>query len=119
MEKQPLSNKPQEVGTITISSGERLTIENAADFVQRFGEALTASQTVAMEFDTTVEVDITVLQTLCSACKTATAKGKTLTHQGSGHESLRHLIVSAGAERLGTCRYNNGNPCPWFGGKRS
>ena len=119
MERQTLSRTHREDGTIAISSGARLTIENATDFVQCFGEALAASQAVAMEFDATVEVDITVLQTLCSACKTAAAGGKTLSHQGPGTESLRQLIVSAGAERLGACRHNNGNPCPWFGRKRS
>ena len=97
MEEQALSSKHREAGTITISSGARLTIDNAADFVQRFRDVLTASQNVALEFDTTVEVDITTLQTLCSACKTAAVAGKSLTAHGSGPESLKQLIVAAGA----------------------
>lgn len=118
MENQTFSSKGREDGSITVSSGERLTIENAADFATCIREALAASPRVAVEFAATVEVDLAALQILCSACKTAAAEGKSLTHQGPATEFWRQLIVSAGAERLGSCRHNNNNPCIWFGGKQ-
>lgn len=118
MENQTFSSQSREDGTIVISSGERLTLENAADTTKCISEALAASPRVAVEFAATVEVDLTALQILCSACKTAAAEGKSLTHQGADMESWRQLIVSAGAERLAPCRHNNNNPCIWFGGKQ-
>ena len=116
MEKKTLSSTCRENVSIMISSGERLTIENAAAFVACLRDALACSPCVAVEFDADVEVDVTTLQILCSACKTAAAEGKTLTHHGPGAESLQRLIASAGAERLDHCRHNNNNPCIWFSG---
>lgn len=118
MAQQTFASTYRADGGITISSGKRLSIENAADFGRCVRTALATAQTVTLEFDPEVEVDISILQTLCSACKTAAAEHKTLTYQGSDPASLRQLIVTAGAERLGPCRHNNGNPCQWFGGKR-
>ncbi len=119
MKKQGPSKKCRKNGSVTIKSGERLTIENAADFATSIREALAASQKVIIEFDVNVEADITALQVLCSACKTAAAEGKPLTRQGDDSESLRQLIISAGAKRLGPCSHNNGNTCIWFGGTQS
>ena len=118
MEHQNLSSTCREDGSISIESGGRLTIENAIDFAACLREALDVSQQVTIAFEANVEVDITALQVLCSACKTAAAKGKILTQQGAGAESLRQLIISAGAERLGACTHNKSNPCTWFGGTR-
>jgi hypothetical protein len=116
VEKKTLATTCREDGSIVISSGERLTIENAALLVTCLRDALASSPCVAVEFDADVEVDVTTLQILCSACKTAATEGKTLTHHGPGAESLQRLIASAGAERLDHCRHNNNNPCIWFSG---
>jgi len=118
MENTSFASKCHEDGSITINSGGRLTIENAADFISCLSEALATSQQVAIEFDSNVEVDITALQILCSACKTAAEEGKTFTRLGSGAESWQQLIISAGAECHGACRHNNNNPCSWFGGTK-
>lgn len=118
MAKQTPASKGQKEGSSTIASGTRLTIENAADFAKRIGEALVACKTVAIALDAKAAMDVTTLQVLCSACKTATAEGKSLTPQGAGPESLRQLIVAAGAQRHGPCQHNNSNPCLWFGGEQ-
>jgi anti-anti-sigma regulatory factor len=116
MDKKTLSAMSREDGSIIISSGGDLTIANAALFVGCIWDALATSRQVVIEFDADVEVDVTTLQVLCSACKTAAATGRTLAHQGPGTKSLRRLSATAGAERLDRCRHNNDNPCIWFGG---
>lgn len=118
MTKQTLASKGhQKDGITTINSGERLTIENATAFANSVREALAACNTVAIEFAAQVEVDVTALQILCSACKTAATEGKILIQQGSTPESLWQLIAAAGAEHPGPCHHNNNNPCIWFGGQ--
>lgn len=116
MENHTASSKEHEGGSTTILSGPRLTIENAADFAARIREAMATAKVVTVEFEANLEVDVTVLQILCSACKTAAVESKTLTYQGSGTQDLRQLITAAGGERSGPCRHNNGNQCIWFGG---
>lgn len=118
MAKQKIASMCQEADMITINSGARLTIENAADFAKSIREALATSQRVAIEFAANVEVDVTALQILCSACKTAATEGKSLIRQGATPESLQQLITAAGAQRLGLCQHDNGNLCIWFGGKQ-
>jgi ABC-type transporter Mla MlaB component len=112
------SNGQKEGEGIVINSGELLTIETAADFARRIGAALAVSQQVTVNFAAKVEMDVTALQTLCSACKTAAAEGKILTQQGVGTDSLRQLIAAAGAQLHGPCKHNNSNPCIWFGGEQ-
>lgn len=119
MTKQSMASKGQKDTAITtIVSGARLTIENAADFAKSISAALAASPTVELAFAAEVEMDITALQILCSACKTATAEGKSFTPQKAGTESLRQLLVAAGAQYQGSCKHNNSNPCIWFGGEQ-
>ena len=116
MEQQTFAMHCRDDGSIRITSGERLTIDHAGAFSLRMREALLAAQRVEVEFAAECAVDITTLQTLCSACKTAAAAGKSVVCHGSGPLSLGQLIAAAGAQRPGPCRHNNGNPCPWFGG---
>lgn len=113
-----LNSSYRENGEIVITSGDRLTIENSADFARLVREALDASRNVAIEFEPTVEIDITGLQILCSACKTASAGGKTFTYHGQQPESLADIITVSGAERRAVCKHNNDLTCIWFGGAK-
>jgi hypothetical protein len=119
MEQQTFATPCRDDGSIRITSGERLTIDQAAAFALCIREALVVAKRVEVEFAAECSVDVTALQTLCSACKTAAAAGKSLVCHGSEPLSLRQLIAAAGAMRPGPCRHNNGNPCPWFGGHNS
>lgn len=113
-----LNSSCRENGEIIITSGNRLTIENASDFARIVSEALDASKNVAIEFESGVEIDITGLQILCSACKTAAAGGKLFSFHGSQPESLAALISDSGAERRAVCKHNNDSTCIWFGGTK-
>lgn len=119
MGNETFSSQCREDGSITVSSGKRLTIENAADFAKCITEALATSNRVEVEFDEKLEADVTALQILCSACKTAAVKRNTFTHHGPQTKSMRELIAKAGAERLGPCSHNHGNLCIWFGGQEN
>lgn len=106
----------RENGQIVISSGDRLTIESAADFARLINEGFQAAQHVAVEFEPELEIDITGLQILCSACKTAAASGKTFSCSGPRSQALADMIEACGAERHAVCKQNNNSTCIWFGG---
>lgn len=111
-----LTSTCRENGEYVISSGDRLTIESAADFARLIREGLEASQHVSVEFEPEVEIDITGIQILCSACKTAAANGRSFSYQGVRPRSLTDMIEACGAERRAACTQNNNSTCIWFGG---
>ena len=114
----PLNSSIRENGEIIITSGDRLTIETSAEFSRIVIEALGTSKNVEIEFDPTVELDITGVQILCSACKSAAQSGKTFSYHGPQPQALADIIASCGAERSAACKHNNKSTCIWFGGAR-
>ncbi len=111
-----LTSTCRENGETVINSGDRLTIENAADFMRLLREGLDASQNVSVEFEAGVEIDITGIQLLCSACKSAAAKGKTFSCNGPRPKALEDMIEVCGAGRHTACKQNMDSNCIWFGG---
>jgi anti-anti-sigma regulatory factor len=111
-----LNSSVRESGEIIVTSGDRLTIENAAEFSRIIREALEASNNVALEFEPAVEIDITGMQILCSACRSAAQGGKTFLYHGMLPQALTDLISNSGAERPAMCKFNNNSGCIWFGG---
>lgn len=112
----PLNSSVRENGEIIVTSGDRLTIENSAEFSRIIREALEVSHHVAVEFSPAVEIDITGLQILCSACKSAANSGKIFLYQGLQPQALTDIITSSGSERRAVCKHNNDSTCIWFGG---
>ena len=111
-----LNSSVRENGETIITSGDRLTIENAAEFSRIIREALDASHLVAIEFEPAVAIDITGIQILCSACKSAADGGKIFTYHGPQPQALTDIVASSGAERHAACKHNNDATCIWFGG---
>jgi anti-anti-sigma regulatory factor len=114
----PLNSSVRENGEIIITSGDRLTIETAADFARLAREAMETSNVVAIEFEPAVEIDITGIQILCSFCKSAAQRGKTFSYSGPQPQALADIITSSGAERHAICKHNNDSTCIWFGGSK-
>jgi anti-anti-sigma regulatory factor len=99
-----------------ISSGERLTIDTIAEFVQHMRKVMTEATAVVIEFEQNIDIDITALQVFCSACKTAAAEGKQITHRGPIPQKLVDLIGTAGLEHHEHCTKNNMSCFLQFGG---
>jgi anti-anti-sigma regulatory factor len=112
----PLNSSVRENGSVIITSGGRLTIETAADFARLAREALESSNNVTIEFEPAVDIDITGMQILCSACRSAAEGGKLFSYHGPQPPALADIITSSGAERHAICKHNNDSTCIWFGG---
>lgn len=112
----PLNSSVRENGDIIITSGDRLTIETAAEFSRIVREALGASKNVALEFEPGLEIDITGMQVLCSACKSAAQNGNVFLYRGPQPQALAGIITSSGTEPNAVCKHNNNSTCVWFGG---
>lgn len=112
----PLNSSIRENGEIIITSGDRLTIETAAEFSRIIREALEASKNIALQFEPVVDIDITALQVICSACKSSAVGGNTFSFLGPQPQALTDIIISSGVERHAICKHNNNSTCIWFGG---
>ncbi|MBT1070532.1 hypothetical protein [Pelotalea chapellei] len=111
-----MNSSYREDGSIVIASGDRLTIENAAEFARLIREALEVVQHVSVEFDEGVVLDITGIQILRSACKTAAARGKIFSYHCQQLQGLGDMITSCGLENRLACKYNTDATCIWSGG---
>ena len=115
MKKSIQGDAAQETELI-ISSGEKLTIETTAEFVELIRKGLAEASTIVIEFSPDLDLDITGLQVFCSACKAATALGKKFIHRGPLPKALRDLAAAVGSERHEHCANNNMSCFRKFGG---
>lgn len=95
-----------------------LTIENIAEFRQTLAGALDTSNQVVLDISEVHEVDITVAQTICSACKTAAASQRSLVAAGALPDCIQGLGKGIGAPHGVPCCQNHNEPCTWFGGTK-
>ena len=102
--------------TATVVLGGTLNIEAAAELRRVLGEALTEAPQVLLDTRQLEELDITILQTICSACKTAAASGRRLLAEGEFPDCMKALNNGIGAHMALPCRQNNDQPCIWFKG---
>ena len=95
-----------------------LTIERAAELLEAFRQALAASDQVEMEFGEVGTVDLSCLQLLCAAHRTAVAQGKQFCFTGQRPHFLSEAGQKAGFIRKTKCQMNpDRQDCLWLGGK--
>ncbi|NVN93571.1 MAG: hypothetical protein HXX11_23645 [Desulfuromonadales bacterium] len=99
-----LISSSRESGGTVITSGDRLTIECAADFMRLMREGLASASHVALAFEADLASDLTGLQLICSACKTAASGGKSFTFSGPRPHALLDIIDACGAQRHTACK---------------
>jgi len=103
-----------EVATLIV--GETLTIENCAEFKQALADTLNAARQVVLDACRLRQVDITSLQLLCSACRSASSKGKVLAFENEIPDCVKSLRSSAGADR--SCHCIRTESCKLDGGNK-
>lgn len=111
-----MTGKPQNAATDSpeghILKGP-LTIEHACRMRQWFLDALATADSLTVRIDHDAEVDLSLLQLLCSACRTAFLAGKDLRVFGDEAVSLRLNAERAGFRRKRGCRPNEELVCTW------
>jgi len=100
-------NSASNDNTQVLSGGNRLTIETIAEFVQQIRTGLNEANAVVVALPPDVEVDVTALQTFCSACKTAAAEGKRFACSQPLPQAVLDLIAATGSARQEQCPVNS------------
>lgn len=102
--------------TVTISGA--LKIEAAAELRQALVEAMAEAPQVVLDARLLEEMDMSILQTVCSACKTAAARKQGFLFTGELPVCMTALNSGIGAYQGSSCKQNNDGPCIWLGGIR-
>lgn len=104
--------------SVTVTISGTLTIEGAAELQKAFAGVVSAAPRVALDLRQLEDLDMTILQMLCSACKTAAADKRSLVIEGELPACLKALNVGIGAHMAAPCHHNNNETCIFFGGAR-
>lgn len=91
-----------------------LTVNHAAEIRKALLEALKAADLVAIDAGNVKNVDISGLQLLCSAHRTAAECGKRITYAGKLPGAFLKAAEEAGYERLAGCRFDCKQNCFWM-----
>ena len=105
------SNQPTKV---VVLDGA-LNIQRIGELKEAFAAAFTESDHVVLDLARGTEVDLSFLQLVCAAHKSASRTHKQLTLSGERPECLRQAIEEAGFLPLKGCRDVSGNGCLWKG----
>jgi len=120
MDRQPTGNlkEPADVSEATVAVSGALTIERSGEFRQTLADALAGAQRVVLDVGQLHDIDITALQLICSACKTAAAADKVFTFAGQLPACLIELKDGIGTCQNSPCSQNGNTSCLWFGGAK-
>lgn len=102
--------------SVVLKAAGRLNIEVAAEIHRMALVALCEAEKVQLDLRQVEEMDITALQIICSACKTAAVQKRSFTSHGDLPECLGSLVKESGVIRNGICKHNADQFCNWFGG---
>jgi len=118
MSEQITKSLSADAATATVILGGVLNIESVAELRRVLEEALNEAPEVLLDARQLEDVDIPVLQTFCSACKTAAASGRHLRWAGAFPDCMKkkRTIGIGGTHMASPCRGDNHQHCIWSGG---
>ncbi len=90
-----------------------LTLQNAEDMRRALMKAIIASDNVTLTFNTVTDVDLSSLQLLCSAHRSAVRLNKRIAIRGEWPELFQRAVDEAGYARSTGCRLDCENSCLW------
>jgi ABC-type transporter Mla MlaB component len=95
-------------GNLTVGQAEGLRI--------LLIKALIDAEQVRVDFGTVTDVDLSCIQLLCSAHRSATRMKRSVSLSGDWPEPFKKIVEEAGYSRLSGCRLDADNSCLWVRG---
>ncbi len=93
---------------------EDLTIAGATEIRNLVKEALDDSQSLEVNGENAVEVDVTFLQLMCSLHRTALSLNKSVSLVAASNPALEKAVVDNGYRRARGCHMDTTNTCLWM-----
>lgn len=99
----------------TFKPAGSIRIADADEFKHLLLEAMSSFETIHIDVSRLEAMDLSVMQILCSAHRTATVKGKVFSFSGDRRPSLISSIRLMGFDRDTGCRLDQTQTCIWKG----
>lgn len=93
-----------------------LTVTNASAILQRIRDALVKTDNLIVTVGEDVEVDVSFLQLLCSAHRTALIQNKRFNVNTKKEGTFASIAAAAGFIRSEGCSGDHDSSCLWAGG---
>lgn len=117
MNEQAIAKRIADDGSsVTLVLSGAFSIENVSELHAACVESLAEFPAVALDASGLESVDMTVIQVICSVCKTAAANNISLTLEGQVPDCVITLAAAFGAQVGAICHQNKNAACAWFGG---
>jgi anti-anti-sigma factor len=101
-------------GSICVSAEGDLTVEHAVELKTCLLDALGRAQSVRVDLQAIDDMDLTCLQLLCSAHKTALFAGRDLSLCNEKPEPFKRSLDLAGFSRSRGCAMDLNDSCLWI-----
>ena len=102
--------------SIRLSLEGELTIKRATEIRELLLESLSRSQRVEVELGEVTDVDLSYLQLMCSAHRSASESGKSLILINQDVLLFTETKDTAGFTNGKECKHNHNNDCLWMEG---
>lgn len=90
-----------------------LTLDQIGQIRDTLRKALADVKTLVVDVEGASEIDLTFLQLLCSAHRSATAANKSLSLSGGHNPAMQKAIADNSYARTTGCRLDKTNTCLW------
>lgn len=94
----------------------RLAIDTTPELLALLRTQLPAAEKTRLDVSALTEVDLSGMQLICSACRTAKMKRHSFSFSGNLAPCVQEAIGAVGLQRYITCKHNTDHPCIWCGG---
>jgi anti-anti-sigma regulatory factor len=98
-------------GNVTLEGS--LAVGQAEELRMLLIKALIDADQVNVDFGTVTDIDLSCLQLLCSAHRSAVRMNKRLVFSSGTPAEFRQAVVEAGYARSTGCRLDRNNSCLW------
>jgi anti-anti-sigma factor len=111
MEMECTFKKSNNKGVVSFNGD--MTVQHAAEIRDVLIKALEETDEVLLDFEQVGTVDLSALQLMCSAHRTAVVLKKTLAYAGVPPDTYRNAIEEAGYLRATGCKLDSTKSCIW------
>lgn len=101
---------------LEVALAGRLAIDTAPELLALLRAQLPAAHKTKLDVSALSEVDLSGMQLICSACRTAQERGHSFNFSGSLAPCVQAAIGVVGLQRHTTCKHTIDQPCLWCGG---
>jgi len=108
-----VTNQTEETGVLTLN-GE-LTIQRAGEIKEILQKSIKSADKLEIRLENVADIDLSCLQLLCSAHRTALNLEKNITLVNGGSELYHQAVKYAGYDKSRGCPNNSQKNCLWKG----